>query len=90
MKKINLQAYRFSIAWTRILPDGKGSINQLGIDFYSKLIDELLKNEITPFLTLYHWDLPEELQKLGGWSNRDISKIFADYAQIIAKKFGDK
>ena len=90
MKKINLKAYRFSIAWTRILPEGKGNINQNGVDFYSKLIDELLKNEITPFLTLYHWDLPQSLQDLGGWSNRDITNIFSDYAQIITSKFGER
>ena len=85
MKKMNLKAYRFSIAWTRILPNGKDSINQPGIDFYSKLIDDLLSNEITPFITLYHWDLPQSLQDLGGWSNRDVASIFADYAEVIVK-----
>ena len=90
MKKINLQAYRFSIAWTRILPEGKGGINQSGVDFYSSLIDELLENGVKPFITLYHWDLPQSLQDQGGWSNRDITNIFSDYAQVIAKKFGDR
>ncbi|MBD42133.1 MAG: beta-glucosidase [Pelagibacteraceae bacterium] len=90
MKKINLHAYRFSIAWTRILPEGRGQLNFKGVDFYSNLIDELLKNNIKPFITLYHWDLPQKLQDTGGWSNRDIANIFSDYAELIAKKFSDR
>ena len=90
MNDIKLNAYRFSIAWTRIIPDGKGKINQKGIDFYSRLIDELLKYNIKPFITLYHWDLPQKLQDKGGWANRDITKIFADYSELVAKKFGDR
>ena len=90
MKKINLKAYRFSIAWTRIFPDGRGQINIKGVDFYLNLLDELLENNIKPFITLYHWDLPQKLQDTGGWSNRDISGIFADYAELCAKKFSDR
>ena len=90
MNDIKLNAYRFSIAWTRIFPNGKGKVNQKGIDFYSKLIDELLANNIKPFITLYHWDLPQALQDKGGWANRDITKIFADYSEVIAKKFSDR
>ncbi len=90
MNNMNLGAYRFSIAWTRILPNGKGEINQKGLDFYSRLIDVLLKYNIKPFITLYHWDLPQALQNEGGWANKDISKIFSDYSQIIARKFGDR
>ena len=90
MAELNVSAYRFSIAWTRILPDGKGIINQKGIDFYSRLIDALLEKKIKPLVTLYHWDLPQKLQNNGGWSNRDIANIFSDYAEIVAKKFSDK
>ena len=90
MAEINMSAYRFSISWTRILPKGKGQIIQKGLDFYSKLIDELLSKNIKPLVTLYHWDLPQSLQDEGGWSNRDTSKIFADYAYIIVKELGDR
>ena len=90
MADIKMSGYRFSLAWTRILPEGKGQINNKGLDFYSKLIDELLKNNIKPLMTLYHWDLPQKIQDIGGWSNRDTATIFADYAGIISKKLGDK
>ena len=90
MADIKMSAYRFSIAWTRIFPDGTGYLNQKGLDFYKKLIDELLKNNIKPMVTLYHWDLPQKLQDKGGWANRDTSKLFADYAYTFAKKFSDK
>ena len=87
MSDIKMSAYRFSLAWTRILPEGKGTVNQKGIDFYSRLIDELLENNIKPLATLYHWDLPQKIQDNGGWSNRDTSNLFADYASIIAKNY---
>tara|TARA_B100000131_G_scaffold29015_1_gene27245 strand:+ start:244 stop:1593 length:1350 start_codon:yes stop_codon:yes gene_type:complete len=90
MSDIRLKAYRFSISWPRILPNGKGKYNTKGLDFYSKLLDELLKKNIKPFITLYHWDLPQKIQDSGGWSNRDITKYFSDYSYLIAKKFGDK
>ena len=90
MGDIKLNSYRFSIAWSRILPEGVGKINNKGLDFYSKIIDECLKKNIKPFITLYHWDLPQALQDKGGWSNRDISKVFADYSEIIVKNYGDR
>ena len=90
MADIKMSAYRFSIAWARIYPEGKGSLNQKGIDFYNKLIDELLNKDIKPLVTLYHWDLPQKLQDDGGWSNRDTSKIFCDYATTFVKKFSDR
>ncbi len=90
MKELGLPAYRFSVSWPRILPEGIGQVNQKGIDFYSALIDELLKNDIEPVMTLYHWDLPEALQCKGGWLNDDSSDWFAEYAQVIAQYFGDR
>ncbi len=90
MKEIGLDSYRFSIAWSRVLPDGKGKVNEKGMDFYKRLIDELLQAEINPAVTLYHWDLPQELQERGGWANRDTAKYFAEYAQLIFAELGDK
>ena len=90
MKQLGLSAYRFSTAWTRIIPDGSGSINQAGLDFYSRLIDELLAAHIAPFLTLYHWDLPQLLQEKGGWYNRDTAYHFANYADAVSRAFGDR
>jgi beta-glucosidase len=83
-------AYRFSIAWPRLIPDGSGAANQQGIDFYDRLIDGMLARDIKPFVTLYHWDLPSALQDKGGWMNRDIAKWFADYAALCGKHFGDR
>jgi beta-glucosidase len=83
-------AYRFSIAWPRLLPEGTGQVNQQGIDFYDRLIDGMLRRDIKPYLTLYHWDLPSALQDKGGWMNRDIAGWFADYAALCAKHFGDR
>ncbi len=83
-------AYRFSFAWPRLIPEGTGAINQPGIDFYDRLIDGMLERGIKPYATLYHWDLPSSLQDRGGWMNRDIAKWFADYAVLIQKKFGDR
>ncbi len=90
MKSLGVSAYRFSVAWPRILPTGTGSVNQKGIDFYSRVIDELLAAGIRPFITLYHWDLPIELHDRGGWTNRDIAGWFADYAAIVARALGDR
>ncbi len=90
MADIKMSGYRFSLAWTRIVPEGDGEINQKGLDFYSKLIDELLENNIKPLVTLYHWDLPQKIQDKGGWSNRETSNLFADYASIIAKNYSDR
>lgn len=90
MKKLGIKAYRFSIDWARILPNGVGDVNELGIDFYNKLIDELIANDIEPYITLYHWELPYELYKKGGWLNEEIVKWFGDYAALVAKRFSDR
>ena len=90
MKKIGLQAYRFSISWSRIMPSGRGAINQKGLDFYDKLVDELLANDIKPLATLFHWDLPVALDDQGGWLNRDIADWFADYARVMFRKLDDR
>ncbi|HEY7354983.1 MAG TPA: GH1 family beta-glucosidase [Ktedonobacterales bacterium] len=90
MKELGLKAYRFSIAWPRILPTGRGQINQAGLDFYDRLVDGLLAAGIAPYVTLYHWDLPQALQDQGGWQNRDTCNAFADYAQIVAERLGDR
>src|SRR5690606_35242054 len=79
MRELGLQAYRFSVSWSRILPEGTGRVNQAGMDFYSRLVDELLANDIEPLLTLYHWDLPAALDDRGGWLNRDCADWFAEY-----------
>ena len=83
MRELGLQAYRFSVSWSRILPEGTGRVNQAGLDFYSRLVDELLANGIEPLLTLYHWDLPAALDDRGGWLNRDCADWFADYGRVL-------
>jgi beta-glucosidase len=90
MKDLNLSAYRFSVAWTRILPSGKGKINPIGLGFYDRLVDELLKQRIEPCVCLFHWDLPQALQDQGGWPNRDTAYAFADYARIVAERLSDR
>ncbi|HMB96818.1 MAG TPA: GH1 family beta-glucosidase [Tepidisphaeraceae bacterium] len=90
MKQIGLKAYRFSVSWPRVLPGGAGAVNEKGISFYDRLVDELLASGITPFLTLFHWDYPQDLFKRGGWQSADSPQWFADYAQIIAKRLGDR
>ena len=91
MKALGVKTYRFSISWNRVFPDGTGKPNPKGLDFYNKLVDELLKNGIEPFATLYHWDLPQILQdKYGGWESRDTSKAFADYAGYVAGHLSDR
>ena len=90
MAELGLKAYRFSIAWTRILPDGTGKINEKGLEFYSNLVDELLKYNITPYVTLYHWDLPYCLQLKGGWTNPESPLWFEDYTKVIVKCFGER
>ena len=86
MKQLGLKAYRFSIAWSRVMPEGKGRVNEKGLDFYSRLVDQLLENGIEPLATLYHWDLPAALDDRGGWLNPDIADWFADYATVMYKK----
>lgn len=90
MKEVGLQAYRFSISWPRILPNGTGEVNQKGLDFYSRLVDGLLEAGIEPFLTLYHWDLPQALQDRGGWPARGIVDAFENYTNIVSKSLGDR
>jgi len=91
LKSQGFQAYRFSISWSRILPEGKGEVNQKGITFYSDLIDELIANDIVPWVTLYHWDLPLPLQtELDGWLNPDLADHFTDYARVCFENFGDR
>jgi beta-glucosidase len=89
MASLGLKSYRFSIAWPRIQPLGSGPINQRGIDFYRGLIDGLMKRGIKPAITMYHWDLPQPLQDVGGWANRKTAESFADYATILFSAFGD-
>src|SRR6187549_480207 len=79
-KRLGMQSYRYSIAWTRVQPDGKGAINQKGLDYYRRVTDALLEAGIRPFPTLYHWDLPQPLEDAGGWPNRDTAARLADYA----------
>ncbi len=87
MVQHNVKAYRFSISWARIIPDGDGEINHKGLEFYDRVVDECIANGIEPMITLYHWDLPSALQDKGGWLNRDIVKAFGRYASIIAVRF---
>jgi beta-glucosidase len=90
MKRLNLNAYRFSVAWPRIFPEGRGHVNQAGVDFYSALVDELLAANIKPCLTLYHWDLPQAIEDVGGWRNPDTALWFRDYAAHLFDKLGDR
>lgn len=90
MKRLGLKGYRFSMAWSRIYPEGKGRLNQKGLDFYSKLVDGLLEAGIEPMATLYHWDLPQALQESGGWANRETVQYFNDYAATIFNVLGDR
>lgn len=87
---LELDAYRFSVSWSRVLPSGTGRVNQAGLDFYRRLVDGLVETGITPVVTLYHWDLPEALQQRGGWANRETVKAFVDYASLIADALGDR
>ena len=90
MKEMGLKAYRFSVAWPRVIPEGEGQVNAKGLDFYSRLVDELLEAGIEPWVTLYHWDLPQELALRGGWLNPQISDWFGDYAKAVADRLGDR
>ena len=90
MKSLNVGAYRFSIAWPRIFPTGRGTLNQTGLDFYSRLVDGLLEADIIPFVTLYHWDLPQALEDEGGWLRRGIVDDFVAYADIVSRTLGDR
>ena len=90
MKSLGIKSYRFSVSWSRIMPEGTGKINQKGIDYYKKLVRLLKENDIIPNLTLYHWDLPEALSQKGGFANRDFVKWYTDYAKVVFDTFGDE
>ncbi len=90
LSELGVNSYRFSVAWPRIVPTGSGSTNQLGLDFYDRLLDGLVARDITPMATLYHWDLPQVLQDAGGWANRDTAHHFADFARIVNARLGDR
>ena len=90
LKAMNISHFRFSLSWPRILPDGYGTLNQLGVDFYNRVINFCLECGITPWVTLYHWDLPQALEDNGGWTNRDILGWFEDYVKVCATLFGDR
>jgi beta-glucosidase len=90
MRRLGLDSYRFSIAWPRVLPDGTGRVNAAGIDFYDRLVDSLLDAGVTPFPTLYHWDLPQVLQDRGGWPARETAYAFAEFASVVGERLGDR
>lgn len=90
MRQLGLNAYRFSISWSRILPTGSGLVNAAGLAFYDRLVDRLLESDITPMATLYHWDLPAALDDRGGWLNRDVARWFAEYAGVMVRALGDR
>jgi beta-glucosidase len=90
MRRLGLESYRFSIAWPRVLPSGCGSVNTRGLDFYERLVDALLAANIQPFVTLYHWDLPQALQDQGGWAARDTARAFVEYADVVTRRLGDR
>jgi beta-glucosidase len=90
MARLGLGGYRFSTAWPRILPSGTGRVNEAGLGFYDRLVDQLLAAGVRPLLTLYHWDLPQRLQDRGGWPARDTAKAFVDYAGVVARRLGDR
>jgi beta-glucosidase len=90
MSEIGLGAYRFSVSWPRLLPEGRGAVNPAGLDFYDQLVDGLLAAGITPFVTLYHWDLPQALQAEGGWAARSTAEAFVEYADVISRHLGDR
>ncbi len=90
IKSLEVDAYRFSIAWPRIIPDGRGAVNEQGLDFYDRLIDGLIERNIKVYPTLYHWDLPLALQGYGGWTDRDTAEAFAEYTRVVVSRFGDR
>ena len=90
LRAMNLNSYRFSISWPRIQPAGAGQANPQGIDYYSRLVDALLEARIRPFVTLYHWDLPQALEDAGGWPNRDTSSRYSDYVEVVTRALGDR
>lgn len=90
MRSMGIRNFRFSLSWPRIFPNGTGKVNSKGVDFYDRLIDQCLELDIAPWVTLYHWDLPLELEKKGGWTNRSIINWFSEYAELCTKRYGDR
>lgn len=90
MRELGLQSYRFSVSWARVLPEGRGAVNEKGLDFYDRLVDELLAADIKPNATLNHWDFPQAMQDAGGWPHRDSADWFAEYAQVMFERLGDR
>jgi beta-glucosidase len=90
IKQLNIPNFRFSISWSRLLPDGTGNVNQAGVDYYNKVIDYCLKQGIEPWVTIYHWDLPQILEQKGGWTNREVVNWFSEFVTLCAKSFGDR
>lgn len=90
MAAMGLDAYRFSTSWARVMPEGRGAVNQQGLDFYDRLVDAMLDRNLKPMATLYHWELPSALADLGGWRNPDIAAWFADFTQVIMERIGDR
>ncbi len=90
LRAANMDAYRFSTSWARVMPEGRGTVNPEGLDFYDRLVDGMLARGLKPFQTLYHWEMPSALADLGGWTNRDIAFRFADFAEVITRRIGDR
>ena len=89
MRLLGVKHYRFSLNWARILPEGTGRVNEKGIRLYRDMIQEMVKNGITPYITMYHWELPQALQDQGGWQNAEIIQWFGEYAKVVAENFSD-
>src|SRR5579863_3509045 len=90
LQAMNLNAYRFSLAWPRVIPLGTGSVNKPGLDYYDRLVDALAAKNMTPFVTLYHWDLPQGLQDRGGWANRATIETYVNYVEVVVRRLGDR
>ena len=90
MRSLGIGAFRLSVAWPRILPEGRGRVNQAGLDFYDRLVDDLLANGLDPYVTLYHWDLPQVLEDRGGWPARETVEAFTEYAEVVVSRLGDR
>ena len=90
LKDANMDAYRFSTSWARVMPEGRGQVNQEGLDYYDRLVDAMLARGLKPYQTLYHWEMPSALADLGGWTNRDVAKWFGDFTDVIMDRLGDR